>query len=571
MAASMAASGLAAAADAQAGATVHRELPYVFRARDRAPPRQQTLDLFLPTSSAADKPPLIAFVHGGFWRESDDGYGIGRALAQALVPHGVAIALIRYPLAPAHRFPAQAEDVARAFAYLHRVADQHGFDPKRMYLMGHSAGAHLASLVALDGRYLRDAGAPAHALSGVIAVSGIYDLGDTGPIAPRAREILTPVFGDDGRARLDASPITHARGGPPILVLSAEKDFEGFSIDARRFAARLRAGGNRAAQEIVMQGLDHFTVLASMRARDSVARDFVLAFVGASALAPVRAEYLRARSRWQEPPFTTEPFWSKPELVRAYPVDDRFMAGFGLIYDEGSRYELASYPLRTFHAIELSRFLAAQPRARIGSGDHLVVTNVRGEKVYWRLNEIEPFQPVIVVGLDDERNLFRLSAFYHNKRAYSWTEEKTGLSARSIGAFVYFLKPPPPRLRPSTTALFSFTVDSFRLLERDPLAAISDLPQDVHEVMVFRNACVSCHGFRGIGARAGHTRARDGKLQGGFALPLESYPPAVWRQFMFENHKSAAAIGVRPNPVAGPAAGKLYDIVVNARERKTRP
>jgi len=564
----------AAATDVQPGVAAHRELPYVFRARDRTAARQQTLDLFLPAPSAAGKPPLIAFVHGGFWRESDDGYGIGRALAQALVPQGVAVALIRYPLAPAHKFPAQAEDVARAFSYLHRVADQHGYDAKRMFMMGHSAGAHLASIVALDGRYLREAGAPAHAVAGVIAVSGIYDLGASGPLARRAGELVMPVFGGDARTLEGASPAHHARGGPPFLVLSAEKDFEGFQVDARRFGARLRAGGNRAVQEIVMQGLDHFSVLASMRASmrasDSVARDFVLAFVGASALAPVRAEYMRARSRWQEPPLSTEPFWAKPELVRAYPVDDRFMAGFGLIYDEGSRYELASYPLRTFHAIELSRFLAAQPRARIGSGDHLVVTNVRGEKVYWRLSEIEPFQPVIVIGLDDERNLFRLSALYHNRRAYSWTDEKTELSVRSVGAFVYFLKPPPPRLRPSSTALLSFTIDSFRRFERDPLAPIADLPQDVHEVMVFRNACVSCHGFRGIGVRAGHTRARDGKLQGGFALPLESYPPAVWRQFMFENHKSAAAIGVRPNPVAGPAAAQLYDIVVNARERRMR-
>lgn len=319
-----------------------------------------------------------------------------------------------------------------------------------------------------------------------------------------------------------------------------------------------------------MQGLDHFSVLASMRAGDSVARDFVLAFVGTSALQPFRAEYLRARSRWQEPPLTTEPFWAQPGLVRAYPVDGRFMAGFGLIYDEGSRYELASYPFREFHAIELSRFLASQPRARIGNGDHLVVTNVRGEKMYWRLSEIEPFQPVIVIGLDDERNLFRLSALYHNRRAYSWTDEKTELSVRSVGAFVYFLKPPPPRLRSSTTAIFSFTVDSFKLAGRDPLAAIADLPQDVHEVMVFRNACISCHGFRGIDVRAGHTRARDGKLQGGFALPLESYPPEVWRQFMFENHKSAAAIGVRPNPVTGPAAGTLFELVVKERERRAR-
>lgn len=568
---SLLAGARATAADAQSGATVHRELRYAFRARDRAPARQQSLDLVLPAPSGAGKPPLIAFVHGGFWRESDDGYGIGRALAEALVPRGVAVALIRYPLAPAHKFPAQAEDVARAFAYLRRVADQHGFDAKRMFLMGHSAGAHLASLVALDERYLRDAGTPAHALAGVIAVSGIYDLGDSGPIAHRASELVTPAFGADARARQSGSPITHARGGPPFLVLSAESDFDGFQIDARRFAARLRANGNSDVQEIVLKGLDHFSILANLRARRSLGRDLVLAFAGAGALDPSRAEYMRARRKWQEPPLSTEPFWAMAEQVRAYPVDERFMAGFGLIFDEGSRFELGSYPFRAFHAIELSRFLASQPRARIGTGDYLLLTNVRGEKVFWRLSEIEPYQPVIVIGLDDERNLFRLSAFYQNKRAYSWTEQKTEMSVRSVGAFIHFLKPPPPRLFSSTTAMYSFTVDSFRLVEQDPLAAFADLPRDVHDVMYFRNACWSCHSFRGTDVRAGHTRARDGQLQGGFALPLESYPPEVWRQFMFENHKSAAAIGVRANPVAGPAAAKLFDIVVKEREWKARP
>ena len=100
---------------------------------------------------------------------------------------------------------------------------------------------------------------------------------------------------------------------------------------------------------------------------------------------------------------------------------------------------------------------------------------------------------------------------------------------------------------------------------------MADLPQDVREAMLFHNACFSCHSFRGTGVRSGHTRARDGAPQGGYALPLESYPPAVWRQFMFDNEKSAAAIGVRPNPVVGPAAGKLYELVVKERERLIRP
>jgi acetyl esterase/lipase len=561
----------AATADALPGATAHRELFYVFRARNGAAARQQSLDLFLPAGTRAGKLPLIAFVHGGFWRESDDNYGIGNALAQALVPHGVAVALIRYPLAPAHKFPVQPEDVARAFAYLHRAAGQYGFDAKRMFLMGHNAGAHLASLVALDGRYLRDAGAPAHAVAGVIAMSGIYDLGASGPIARRARELVAPVFGGDARTHVDASPVTHARGGPPFLVLSAENDFGGFQVDARRFAARLRAAGNRDVQEIVLQDFDHFSFFANLRGERSPMRDLVLAFAGAGGLDAPYTELMSARGKWQEPKLSTEAFRTNPELVRAYPVDERFMAAFGMIYDEKSRFELNSYPFREFHAIELSRFLDSQPRGKIGSGDYLVLTNVRGERTFWRLSEIKPFRPVVVIGLDDERNLFRMNTFYHNKRAYSWTEEKTELSVRSVGAFIYFLNPPPPRLNARTTAKYSLTIDSFKLSERDPLAMVADLPQDVHEVMYFRNACLSCHSFRGTGVRAGHLRARDGALQGGFALPLESYPPEVWRQFMFENHKSAAAIGVRPNPVAGPAAPRLFDIVVKERERSARP
>jgi acetyl esterase/lipase len=566
---SLLASGHTAAAGARSGAIAHRDLPYVFSARDRSTPRRQTLDLFLPSKTGERKPLLIAFVHGGFWRESDDGYGIGEALAEALVPQGVAVALIRYALAPAHKFPAQAEDIARALAYLHRVADTHGFDPKRVFLMGHSAGAHLASLVALDGRYLSDAGAPPHAVAGVIAVSGIYDL-TGGPIAQRADELLAPVFGSDARTLRDASPVNHARREPPFLVLSAENDFGGFQPDARRFAARLRAAGNRDVQDIILKDFDHFSIFGHLRAPQSPVRELVLGFAGVGVPSGLLAELSRLRRIWQEPPWSTEPFWTQPQLVHAYPVDERFVAAFSNIYDRELLFELCSYPFREFHAIELRRFLDSQPREKIGSGDYLVVTNVRGERVFWRLSEIEPHQPVVVIGLDDERNLFRLSTFYRNKRAYSWKDEKTGISVRSIGAFVYFLKPPPPRFNPASTARYSLTADSFRLAETDALSAMADLPRDVHDVMYFRNSCFSCHGFRGTDVRAGHTRAVDAEPQGGYALPLESYPPKVWRQFMFEHQKSAAAIGVRPNAVTGPAAAKLFDIVEKERQRGPR-
>jgi arylformamidase len=558
----------AATAGTQPSGTVHQGIRYVFTAREQAPARQQSLDLYLP-AGVAGKLPLVAFVHGGFWRESDDKYGIGHALAEALLPSGVAVALIRYPLAPRHKFPAQPEDVAKAVAHLHRVAAQYNLDTKRVFLMGHSAGAHLASLVALDGRYLRDAGAPAGAVAGVIAVSGIYDLG-ADSLARRAAELVVPVFGADARTRRTASPVTHARGAPPFLVLSAENDFDGFQADARRFATRLRAAGNRDVQEIVAQGADHFTIFKTFAGARSVMRDLLLSFTGAGSLDAFHAELWAARRKWQEPPLSTQPFWARPELVNTYPVTDRFLAGFGMIYDAGARFELRSYPLREFHAIPLSRFLDSQPRERIGEGDYLVLTNARREKVFWRLSDIAPYEPVIVIGLDDERNLFRLSSFYRNKLAYSWKDEKPALSVRSLGAFMYFLKPPSDGVVSSTTAMYSLTSESFRRVRQDPLAVIADLPQDVREAVYFRNACVSCHGFRGTDVRSGHVKARDGTPQGGFALPLESYPPEVWRQFMFDNHKSAAAVGVRPNPVAEPAARKLFDIVVKERQRQQR-
>lgn len=557
----------AAAPGTHPSGTVQQNLRYVFTARDQAPARQQSLDLYLP-AGVAGKLPLVAFVHGGFWRESDDKYGIGHALAEALLPSGVAVALIRYPLAPRHKFPAQPEDVARAVAYLHQVAGKYNLDTRRVFLMGHSAGAHLASLVALDPRYLRDAGAPAGAVAGVIAVSGIYDLG-AGSLARRAADVIVPAFGSDARTRLAASPVSHARAAPPFLVLSAENDFDGFQVDARRFASRLRATGNRGVQEIVAQGTDHFTILKTFGGARSVMRDLLLSFTGAGSLDPFHAELWAARRKWQEPPLSTEPFWSRRDLVNSYPVTDRFLAGFGMIYDAGSRFELGSYPLREFHAIPLSRFLDSQPRGKIGDGGYLVLTNARREKVFWRLSDIAPHEPVVVIGLDDERNLFRLNTFYRNKLAYSWTDEKPAISVRSLGAFIYFLKQPPAEVVSSTTAMYSLTIDSFRRVAQDPLAVIADLPQDVRDAVHFRNACVSCHSFRGSDVRSGHVRARDGEQQGGFALALESYPPEVWRQFMFDNHKSAAAVGVRPNPVAEPAARKLFDIVV--KERGERP
>jgi arylformamidase len=557
----------AASAPVAAAATAQRDIPYVFMMGDRANTRERSLDLFLPAKQSGAKPPLVVFVHGGLWRESDDRQGFGNALAQALLPANVAVALVRYPLAPAHKHPSQPEHVARAIAYLHRVAGTHGYDTKRIFLLGHSAGAQLASLVALDPRYLREAGAPADAVAGVIGISGIYDLTPSGAIAALAADQLTPVFGSAATTLRAASPIAHVRRAPPFLLLAAEKDFNGFAPESRRFGARLRAAGNKDVQQVVIKDKDHFSILAIGGARN-LTGDLILDFIGQQPLPPTVDALMRARRAWQEPSVSTEPFWEYKNLIRSHAIDQRFFSALRRVY-EYNAHELLDYPLQRFHAIDLMQLLERLPRERIGSGDYLTVTNARHEKEFWRLSELAPYKPVVVVGIDDERNLFRLSVFYQGKREYSWRETPPPvLSVRSVGAFIYFLEPPPPRFVPPRTVTYSLTLDSFRRSETDPLAAMADLPRDVYDVMHAQNGCFSCHGFRGTDVRAGHVRARDATLQGGFALPLESYPPEVWRQFMFEHEKAVAAIGVRPNAVKGPVAEKLYQAVVDERDRR---
>lgn len=544
--------------------TVYRDLPYVFQAAAPAKQDRQSFDLYLPPAGK-DKSPLVAFVHGGgFWSLSDDALGVGPALASDLVAEGVAVALVRYRLSPPARYPDNVDDVARALAHLQGQAGKYGFDADRIYLAGHSAGAHLATLAVLDEKYLRAAGARPPA--GVIAVSGVYDLTENGPLASRSREILDPVFGKNKQVRHEASPVNHARKGPPFLILSAENDYIGFQPDARRFAVALRATGLADVQEIIIPQADHSSII-NFNFKRNPARELVLGFIGAAKASTVVSVLAQARRVWQEPPFTTEPFWQHKKLIRRLPVDDRFRNALKKIY-EYTAFELKAYPLEYFHAMNLGEYLDAQPSERLGRGDYLVLTNVRGEKTFWKRQQIESYQPVIVVGLDDERNLFRLTVFYQNKLEYSWKSDTPYLMARSVGAFIHFLRPPPAELQPPTASVYALTADSFRLFEKNPLEKMADLPKDVYDVMYHRNACFSCHSFRGTDVRAGHVRARNGEPSGGFAIALESYASDVFRRFMFEQDKSAALMGVRPNAVVGPVARRLHDLVVTERTHR---
>lgn len=164
-------------------------------------PRQR-MDVYRALDSTgaplAGPAPVVIFVHGGSWQSgSKDAYAwVGKALAQM----GFVAVLPNYGLMPDTRFPAFVDDVARAVARVKAQAAAWGGDTARVVLMGHSAGAQIAALVAYDPRYLAKQGTTPEILGGFVGLSGPYDfVFDT--------ELLKRTFAGPKEREYDALPV----------------------------------------------------------------------------------------------------------------------------------------------------------------------------------------------------------------------------------------------------------------------------------------------------------------------------------------------------------------------------
>src|SRR5262249_15252477 len=116
-----------------------------------------SLDMYLPKGRRDY--PVVMFVHGGTWVHGDNRCcGVYSSVGEFLAAHGIGAVMPNYRLSPGVKHPEHVRDVARAFAWMHAHIAEHGGDPDRLYLAGHSAGGHLVSLVATDEKYLKAEG-----------------------------------------------------------------------------------------------------------------------------------------------------------------------------------------------------------------------------------------------------------------------------------------------------------------------------------------------------------------------------------------------------------------------------
>lgn len=202
-----------------------------------------SLDVYRPPAGASAAAPVVVFIHGGSWQNgSRHGY---RFVGSALSKGGALVLVPDYRKAPKHPFPTFMTDTATAVAWARTHAAGLGGDPSRIYVMGHSAGAHIAVLLATDRRYLAGAGLEPRDLRGVIALSGPYEL------KPSDEELMQVVFGkgDDWR---DANPMEFIDGDePPFLLMHGSTDRWVPAADSVELAGRLRRESGIVELDIV--------------------------------------------------------------------------------------------------------------------------------------------------------------------------------------------------------------------------------------------------------------------------------------------------------------------------------
>lgn len=177
---------------------------------------RQKLDIYLPKQNAAGASAVLIFFHGGSWHDGErEGYGF---LGRAFAARGFVTVIADYRKAPSVRFPAFVQDTASAIAWVHANIAKHDGDADRIFVMGHSAGAHIAMMTALDPQWLAANNLAPNVIKGVIGLAGPYDFL---PLTTDSSKIALGQWPD----LTETQPITFARAdAPPLLLLTGDKD-----------------------------------------------------------------------------------------------------------------------------------------------------------------------------------------------------------------------------------------------------------------------------------------------------------------------------------------------------------
>jgi len=216
------------------------------------PGPRQAMDVWRPAAPAAAALPVVVFFYGGAWQTGQRGdYPF---VAANLARRGHVVVVPDYRLYPQAGFPAFLQDAAAAVAAARRLAPGWGGDPARVVLMGHSAGAHIAAMLALDPRWLAAAGDSRDRIAGVVGIAGPYDF------LPITGADIRAVFATAADLR-DTQPVRFADGrAAPMLLLHGTDDRTVLPRNSTVLAERITASGGRA-RAVLYPGIGHIGIV----------------------------------------------------------------------------------------------------------------------------------------------------------------------------------------------------------------------------------------------------------------------------------------------------------------------
>lgn len=216
---------------------------------------RQQLDIYAPLGRTETAHPVLIFFHGGSWRDGErEGYGfVGRAFAS----RGFVTVIADYRKAPKVRFPAFVQDTAATIAWVHTNIAKHDGDPECIFLMGHSAGAHIAMMAALDPQWLAAKDLKPDVIKGVIGLAGPYDFL---PLTSDSSKIALGQWPD----LTETQPITYVRAdAPPLLLLTGDKDTVVKPRNSQALADKIAALGGQPRLKIY-SGVDHADIIMAV-------------------------------------------------------------------------------------------------------------------------------------------------------------------------------------------------------------------------------------------------------------------------------------------------------------------
>lgn len=213
-----------------------------------------TLKLDVYTPSDANGAPVVVFLFGGRWQDGDKAEY--EFVGQALASHGVVAVIPNYRKYPQVRFPTFVDDAARAVRWTHDEIAKYGGSPDRVFVMGHSSGAHMAAMLAVNEQHMKDVQGSRTWLKGMIGLAGPYDF------LPITAPDLRDVFGPPEKFVL-SQPVYWVDGlNPPMLLLHGEDDEVVFVKNTRNLAQKVAAAGGQV-ETIVYPSMSHTWIIGS--------------------------------------------------------------------------------------------------------------------------------------------------------------------------------------------------------------------------------------------------------------------------------------------------------------------